>query len=210
MEFCIWALLCTRNDWNFSTAYSWNASRLTVLLSQFKSPSLRESLPLLCKMLVLSPGSSERSRCVSGMSLRLPCHPLPPACLMAERVALVRREISKCWLLQVTTLVVCQQRDVPGQTLPAVAKGVLGPARMCLHARPEWLEDAGGSAGWFKPTSTGGCGIQPAQPCSSGSWSLAIPERPKDHSCAWCQVCRNSISANVFAVWLCNGKCFRK
>lgn len=31
---------------------------------------------------------------------------------------------------------------------------------MCLHAWPDYLEDAGGSKGCFKPTSDGGYGIQ--------------------------------------------------
>lgn len=170
MEFCIWALPCTKNDRNFNTAYPWNYSRLTVLLRKFKSPSSPESFLLLCKMLVLSPGCSERSCCVSGMSLLTPYDSPAIHCpLPASWLSMLPWYIGK-------SLNADFSRSQPWWFVSNgmyLASPTLRWQRESLHMQG-WVP-VYGQAGWkmlegcVKPTSTRGCGIQPAQPYSNDS-----------------------------------------
>lgn len=204
MEFCIRALPCTKNDRNFNIAYSWNDSRLTVLLRKFKSPSLPESFPSLCKMLVLSPGSSERSCCVSGMSLLTPCDSPAVHCpLPTSWLSMLPWYIGK-------SLNADFSRSQPWWFVSHgmyLASPTLRWQRESLH-RQGWVP-VYGQAGWkmlegskdtLSPPAPGGVGFSLLSPTAM----TAGPERLKDHSCAWRRVCRNSISANESMI--SNGK----
>lgn len=162
---------------------------------------------LLCKTLWLSPGSSKKSRCVSGMSPFVPCNSLSIHCPMPNswfRALLwyIGKSLNAdffrsqlWWLLAWYVL---------GQLHSVVAKEVLGPTRMCLCAWPGWVLSEVRDA--LSPLALGDVAFS----LHISSETMDGLERLKNHSCAWCQVRRSSILANMFAVWLCSGKCFRK